>query len=295
MARKAPSIGSILAAVLQQYVLHTAALPAPGDAAATTTLTSVWSSTTTSATTITNPFGPSFELTTIFTETATLYDPRPTLPLSLLFPATPVAAAAVKPYTLVQTAVSTRTTEVRVTLLGGGTFADPASPSVQTSRQTNVYTVPSTWLLWPSAAADATARQADRDMPAGTGLDAVPCGGGGACVGRGDDGNRQAGVETGGAGTAAAAAGQTATADAECAAKGLDTACQGQCRWREGVWWCYRMYYSDWGGPMQMGRACWGANGTYEQLVKPCAAADLRVGCSACGGRDYSWGAQTWL
>jgi len=93
----------------------------------------------------------------------------------------------------------------------------------------------------------------------------------------------------------ACATGANATTAGRCDAQGLRTGCQRQCEQRDGAWWCYRIYtseYSDAG--LRMGRACWGPGGRYEQLNEPCEQGDYAVGCVACKGVDDSWSAINW-
>jgi len=86
-----------------------------------------------------------------------------------------------------------------------------------------------------------------------------------------------------------------ATSAGHCAALALQTGCQGQCDQRDGAWWCYRLYTSDYSdAELRMGRACWGAGGRYEQLNEPCERGDYAVGCVPCKGTDDSWGAINW-
>lgn len=273
-------------------------IPAP-DQAGMTTRTSVSSGTRTSTSLINNAFIGAYAAAVTVTETATLYDPRPAEPLASAIVA---SAAALRqqggggatansyddgrglgrdsgpllgPYTLVQTAISSRTTELALTYYS-------ANGPVETRRETNTYTVPSTWVLWLPLASATAAAVANggtvREADAGVSLADLPCGGGTtvSCQQTGEGSSM-------------------APPDAECVAKGMQTACQGQCALRDGVWWCYQMYYSDYGTPLQMGRACWGANGTYKQLMRPCLIGDQRIGCSACKGKDIGWNAAKWI
>lgn len=85
--------------------------------------------------------------------------------------------------------------------------------------------------------------------------------------------------------------------DPLCQAAGLKTGCQGQCvrHEEEDEWWCYMMHQRDYVHPeMRMGRACWGAGLRYRQLNVPCLESDLGMGCVACEGLDYTWGAVNW-
>lgn len=203
-----------------------------------TTSTSIWSMTESSSTTP-GPWGPVQKVIVITTQTVTLLEPH----------LTPIASY---PATLIQTAITSRTYEYRIT------YSSMEGP-VSTSLSSGVYTVPSTWVLHPVQ---------PTDMSVETSMSSLPC---------------------------EECAASTWTADSRCAAKGLDTACQGQCRLREDIWWCYKMYYSDYGSDVQMGRACWGNDSYYEQLLEPCNVADHKVACVPCKGWDYSWSAVTWL
>ena len=239
---------------------------------AATTLTSVSSGARTSTTLLNNPFIGVYAAATTVTETATLYDPRPAGPLASAI----AASALLGPYTLVQTEILSRTYEYRLTY-------GNAAGSVETRHESSTYTIPSTWMLWLPAPTGTTGggRAAVQETPAGVGIMDVPCGGGAA--------------EASGCRSGASGAASSPPPDDECVARSMQTACQGQCALREGVWWCYQMYYSDYDTPLQMGRACWGANGTYRQLLRPCLVGDQRVGCSACKGKDVSWNAAKWI
>jgi len=115
-------------------------------------------------------------------------------------------------------------------------------------------TVPSTWVLFKPEATYAAAGAA------------LPCG---ECAPNGWEG------------------------DERCEALGLDTACQGQCEEKFGYLWCYERYRSDEGSKV-MGRACWGKEREYMQLVEPCLATDHRISCTPCQGVDPSWDDITW-
>ena len=203
-----------------------------------TTITSIWSSTTSSSTTP-GPWGAVQKMVVITTQTVTLLEPHPTSIDSY-------------PATVVQTAITSRTYDYRIT------YSSIDGP-VSTSISSGVYTVPSTWVLHPAE---------PTDMAEGMLMPSLPCE---ECTA------------------------STWTADSKCAAKGLNTACQGQCRLRDDTWWCYKMYYSDYGSDVQMGRVCWGNDSYYEQLLEPCNVADHRLACLPCKGWDYSWGAVIWL
>ncbi|KAM7186453.1 hypothetical protein V8F20_011388 [Naviculisporaceae sp. PSN 640] len=85
--------------------------------------------------------------------------------------------------------------------------------------------------------------------------------------------------------------------DPICQAAGLKTGCQGQCVRHEedDEWWCYMMHQRDYVYPeLRMGRACWGAGLRFRQLNVPCLEGDLGMGCVACEGLDYTWGAVNW-
>lgn len=92
------------------------------------------------------------------------------------------------------------------------------------------------------------------------------------------------------------------TPDARCTRHNLDTACQGQCSLRDGLFWCYKRYYNEPGAPV-MGRVCWGNNDTsaggkmfeYAQLVEPCLQTDHRVQCTPCKGLESNWSPGNWL
>lgn len=81
--------------------------------------------------------------------------------------------------------------------------------------------------------------------------------------------------------------------DPRCENLGLDTACQGQCEKKDGLWWCYQRYYTD-GQDLAMGRVCWGNSTEYAQLVEPCIATDHQVACKPCKGKDISWNSVNW-
>lgn len=90
------------------------------------------------------------------------------------------------------------------------------------------------------------------------------------------------------------------TPEQRCRSHNLDTACQGQCLLREGLFWCYKRYYNEPGAPV-MGRVCWGNNGTggqmfqYAQLVEPCLVNDHQIQCMPCKGLESNWVAGNWL
>lgn len=204
-----------------------------------TTITSVWSSTE-SSTTSPGPLGAVQKVVVITTLTVTLLEPHPT----------PIVSY---PATLIQTAITSRTYDYRIT------YSSLDGP-VSTSISSGVYTVPSTWVLHPAQ---------PTDLAVGIEMSALPC----------DE----------------CPIASSWTVDSRCAAKGLDTACQGQCKLRDDTWWCYKMYYSDYGSDVQMGRVCWGNATYYEQLLEPCIAGDHRLACVPCKGQDVSWGAVTWV
>jgi hypothetical protein len=106
------------------------------------------------------------------------------------------------------------------------------------------------------------------DLPAGTSQEKLPC---------------------------SECASGAAAPDARCAALGLTTSCQGQCRLRDGIWWCLRMKYMDVGTDAQMGRVCWGNSSTYMQLLEPCVEGDHALGCVPCQGKDVTYSPNTWI
>jgi hypothetical protein len=131
--------------------------------------------------------------------------------------------------------------------------------SSSTSFSSGTYTVPSTWVVSKPQASD---------LASGTSMGSLPCD---SCPA------------------------QSWVPDSQCVAKGLDTACQGQCQQRYGDWWCYHMYYSDYSNSaFRMGRACWGGDGEYLQLNTPCVDSDHQMACTPCQGLNYSWGAVEW-
>jgi hypothetical protein len=84
------------------------------------------------------------------------------------------------------------------------------------------------------------------------------------------------------------------TPDPRCEALGLDTACQGQCRQRDGVWWCYRRYRLE-GPEVAMGRVCWGNQTLLGELLEPCVVTDHRVQCVPCKGENQNYASYTLL
>lgn len=82
--------------------------------------------------------------------------------------------------------------------------------------------------------------------------------------------------------------------DPRCEALGLDTGCQGQCRMRDGMWWCLRRRYLD-GSELEMGRACWGNGDQFQQLATPCVVGDHALGCEPCKGKVISYSPVEWL
>ncbi len=203
-----------------------------------TTLTSVWSVTEaqTLASGLDSPF---FQLVVETRQTVMLVEPWTAAPVQF-------------PYTLVQTALTTATTDYLVTRFAGG--------PVTSSRFVHTYHVPSTWVLWPPA---------PTDLPAAA---AVPCG---ECP-------------------SAGGGGAVEEQDPECEALGLDTACQGQCGLRDGLFWCLQRRYTD-RADMAMGRACWGNSTSYKQLLSPCRLNDHQVACVPCSGRNTAWEGTSWL
>ncbi|KAH8881325.1 hypothetical protein GQ53DRAFT_832511 [Thozetella sp. PMI_491] len=124
----------------------------------------------------------------------------------------------------------------------------------ETSFSYATVTGTSTWILW---------RPAVTDMPAG------------------------------GSGSCSECVASSPTPDPRCERLGLDTACQGQCEQRDGLWWCYRRYYSD-PSSLAMGRACWGNKTEYAQLLTPCIGTDHALPCMPCKGKDYAWNSVNW-
>ncbi|OCL02218.1 hypothetical protein AOQ84DRAFT_229440 [Glonium stellatum] len=206
-----------------------------------TTITKVWSSTTTSIMYPNPAFAIFSNMIYITTMTVTLFEPWPSMP-------------TVFPYTLVQTELDDMTISTLVNTSGTPT----------TYVQSTKYTVSSTWVL---------NQPAPTDLAAGTTVDALPCS---ECTPEGW------------------------APDERCTRHNLDTACQGQCDLREGLWWCYKRYYNQPGAPV-MGRVCWGNNDTagqmfeYAQLAEPCKKTDHRVQCVPCKGLESNWEAGNWL
>lgn len=162
------------------------------------------------------------------------------------------------PATVVETVVSHITFEFRTSYQDGGRT---------TSLSSAVVTEPSTWVV--------TAPRAT-DLAEGMTADALPCGGADSCTAEMQERAQEDG-------------------DPRCNALGLQTGCQGQCERRDGAWWCYQLYLSDYrDAKLRMGRVCWGEDNRYEQLNTPCVAGDRKVACTACGGLDDSWGALNW-
>ncbi len=78
--------------------------------------------------------------------------------------------------------------------------------------------------------------------------------------------------------------------DAECEARGLHTGCQGQCSLGDdGAFWCLQRWYRTRDQAPAMGRACWGGQLQYVQLMKPCLVGDYRIGCAPCQGLNVSY------
>lgn len=203
-----------------------------------TTVTSIWSTTETSASQP-GPWGAVYMIYMTTLRTVTLLEPYP-------------AQIQTYPATVVQTAVSKETHTTRITY-------SSANGPVSTTIDSRTVSVPSTWVLHQAQ---------PTDLAAGTTPAGLPC---------------------------EECAPASWQADSRCAGNGLQTACQRQCDLRDGVWWCYRMYYSDYGTGVQMGRACWGNGSYFEQLVEPCVAGDHRLSCVSCKGLDSSWDAVNWI
>jgi hypothetical protein len=138
-------------------------------------------------------------------------------------------------------------------------LATPGAGPIITSTGTDRFVNPTTWVLYQPEATD---------LPAGTTLEDLPCN---ECS------------------TAAI------QEDRQCAALSLETACQGQCDMRDGIWWCRHMRVLEDGTPAQMGRACWGGDEQYGQLMTPCVSGDYRIGCTPCEGRASGWLPTNWL
>jgi hypothetical protein len=166
------------------------------------------------------------------------------------------------PYTLIQTRISDMTS----TYVRGGEVQGATPPVSYVSSGSTILTVPSTWVLYQPAATH---------LGAGTMQDDLPCA---KCTPAGW------------------------TPDPRCSRHNLDTACQGQCSLRDGLFWCYKRYYNEPGAPV-MGRVCWGNNDTsaggkmfeYAQLVEPCLQTDHRIQCTPCTGLESNWSPGNWL
>jgi hypothetical protein len=178
-----------------------------------------------------------YRLSIATTLTVTVLEPWPSKPTSF-------------PYTFLQTAISNRIIDSRMTLCDN--CATPPSTDVSTQHEK----VTSTWVLYQPQPTDLLP-----DAP-------LPC---------------------------EACAPADFTPDPACVALGLDTACQGQCKLLDGLWWCYKRYFMD-GDGLAMGRACWGGNGhEFKQLVTPCTRSDHALPCVPCNGTDVYFGPSQWL
>ena len=178
------------------------------------------------------------------------------------------------PATVTQTAITQAVWEDRVTYLsagpsGSGSGSGSGSPSASTSVTAYVYTDRQAWVVSPP--------RPGMDLPpapAGT-AESLACGGATSCPA------------------------SEADPHPECEARGLRTACNGgQCELRAGgaEWWCYQMWQREGSdASRRMGRACWGADGTFRQLNVPCAQGDVEVGCVPCQGESAGgWAAVRW-
>ena len=87
----------------------------------------------------------------------------------------------------------------------------------------------------------------------------------------------------------------TPAPDPACEALGLHTGCQGQCALEDGVFWCLQRWRAAQDRMPAMGRACWGGNREYLQLMTPCRTGDFRIGCTACHGGNVSYAPVDWL
>jgi len=85
--------------------------------------------------------------------------------------------------------------------------------------------------------------------------------------------------------------------DRLCAAQNLTTACQSrQCDVRaDGAeLWCLQRFYGLRDSQPAMGRACWGGDSVFVQLLKPCLKGDRMVGCKKENGPDALWTPRQW-
>ncbi|KAM7220693.1 hypothetical protein V8F06_003929 [Rhypophila decipiens] len=227
-------------------------------AALTKTTTKIRS--TTESTVDFNPHLRPWRVTRYTTVTVTSYEPsRPTF--------------ASYPGTVVQKVVSSVTIEERYTFIQENTSS--------TGVTSWAVTVPETWVISRPTAAAA------KPLPAGTSAQDLPCGGGG---GSQNDGDGQSCVPS--------SSSQEEENDPLCQASGLRTGCMGQCVRHDEEneeWWCFVMHQRDY-PQLAMGRACWGGGGDqrFRQLNVPCLEGDLALGCSACGGLDYSYAPLKW-
>jgi len=72
----------------------------------------------------------------------------------------------------------------------------------------------------------------------------------------------------------------------------------------DGVFWCMQTHRTRTDrvfsfGFLQdrqrsMGRACWGGNLEYHQLLTPCQMGDFTLGCTPCHGRNGSYREMNW-
>ncbi|KAK4218370.1 hypothetical protein QBC37DRAFT_383549 [Rhypophila decipiens] len=223
-------------------------------AAAASTKTTTKIRSTTESTVDFNPHLRPWRVTRYTTVTVTSYEPRPTF--------------ASYPGAVVQKVVSSVTIEERYTFI-------QENSSSSTGVTSWAVTVPETWVISRPTAAAA------KPLPAGTSARDLPCGGGGGS--QDDDG--QSCVPS------------SSQGDPLCQASGLRTSCMGQCvrHEEENEWWCFVMHQRDY-PQLAMGRACWGGGGDqrFRQLNVPCLEGDLALGCSACGGLDYSYAPLKW-
>jgi len=82
--------------------------------------------------------------------------------------------------------------------------------------------------------------------------------------------------------------------DPVCAEKGLNTGClERQCDARADELWCLQRWYGLRDSQPAMGRACWGGDGVFIQLLKPCLKGDRDVGCTK-DGRSAFWVGKDW-
>ncbi len=139
------------------------------------------------------------------------------------------------PYTIIQTAITEQTITHHMTLAKDG-------PPTQDVTKTTL-TVPSTWIIWETAATD---------MPVGTPPDC-----GGPCT---PSAIKPHGV---------------------CYEKRLETRCAAQCTIRDWQWWCYKHPPGDQDPPQ--GKICWTNSTSYEQLLEPCDHTDFLPNCKQCG------------